>query len=97
VAATHLGRLQREGLVTRTGTDWAFTPAGLAAAHGVVRNHRLWEMFLMYEGQLGVDHIDRDADAIEHWLKPEVVNELEHFLRLHGLEPKLLPIPGEAA
>ena len=97
VSAAHLARLQREGLVVRTGTDWTFTPAGLEAAHGVVRNHRLWEMFLMYEGQLGVDHIDRDADTIEHWLAPEVVNELERFLRMHGLEPKLLPVPGVAS
>jgi manganese/zinc/iron transport system permease protein len=87
------GRAAAAQLAARTGTEWTLTPAGLVAAHAVVRNHRLWEMFLMYEGQLGVDHIDRDADTIEHWLAPEIVNELERFLRLHGLEPTLRPVP----
>jgi len=45
----------------------------------------------MYEGQLGVDHLDRDADYIEHYLPAPTVDELERYLRLHGLQPKLLP------
>ena len=95
-AVADLHALHREGLVERTDGRYALTPAGLDAAYDVVRNYRLWEMFLMYEGQLGVDHVDRDADTIEHYLAPEVVNELERFLALHGLEPKLRPA-GEAA
>jgi manganese/zinc/iron transport system permease protein len=86
-----LHALTREGLVERVDGNYRLTEAGLEAAYEVVRNYRLWEMFLMYEGQLGVDHVDRDADTIEHYLAPEVVNELEHFLSLHGLEPKLRP------
>ncbi len=45
----------------------------------------------MYEGQLGVDHVDRDADYIEHYLPERTVDELEQYLRLHGLEPKIPP------
>jgi manganese/zinc/iron transport system permease protein len=86
-----LHALAREGLLERVDGNYRLTPAGLEAAYEVVRNYRLWEMFLMYEGQLGVDHVDRDADTIEHYLAPEVVNELERFLSLHGLEPKLRP------
>jgi manganese/zinc/iron transport system permease protein len=87
----NLRRLAREGLVARNGPRFRLTEVGLRAAHGVVRNHRLWEMFLMYEGQLGVDHVDRDADYIEHYLPDHAVDELESYLRLHGLEPKLEP------
>jgi manganese/zinc/iron transport system permease protein len=97
VARRALGRLEREGLVRRQGSGWQLTERGLTAAYDVVRNHRLWEMFLMYEGQLGVDHVDRDADYIEHYLPSEVVGELERFLRLNGLEPRLLPAPGVGA
>lgn len=86
-----LERLLREGLVVREPDGYRLTDGGLEAAHGVVRNHRLWEMFLMYEGQLGADHVDRDADTIEHFLPRETVGELERFLEIHGLEPRLLP------
>jgi manganese/zinc/iron transport system permease protein len=86
-----LKRLAGEGLVARDGDTFRFTEAGLGAAYGVIRNHRLWEMFLMYEGQLGVDHVDRDADYIEHYLPETTVDELERYLRLHGLEPKIHP------
>lgn len=86
-----LRRLAGEGLVARSGARYRLTESGLRAAYGVVRNHRLWEMFLMYEGQLGVDHVDRDADYIEHYLPERTVDELERYLRLHGLEPRLRP------
>jgi Mn-dependent DtxR family transcriptional regulator len=48
-------------------------------------------MFLMHEGQLGADHVDRDADAIEHHLTRDTVAELERLLRVHGREPELPP------
>jgi Mn-dependent DtxR family transcriptional regulator len=46
-------------------------------------------MFLMHEAQLGADHVDRDADVIEHHLAPDTVAELERLLRLHGREMEL--------
>ena len=58
-------------------------------AHRVVRNHRLWEMFLMYETSLGAISVDRDADTVEHFLPPEAVAQLETMLRKNGLEPRL--------
>lgn len=57
------------------------TPVGLAVARQVVRRHRLWEMFLMYEADFAVDHVDRDADDIEHFLPADVVAELERRLK----------------
>jgi manganese/zinc/iron transport system permease protein len=84
--------LAREGFVAREGSSIHFTHAGLERAHRVVRNYRLWEVFLMYEGQLGVDHVDRDADTIEHYLSEGTVAELERFLEVHGISPKLFPV-----
>ncbi|MGV3722390.1 MAG: metal ABC transporter permease [Actinomycetota bacterium] len=86
-----VARLQREGLVAFSGGGLALTEAGLAAAYEVVRNHRLWEMFLMHEGLLNADHVDRDADMIEHHLPADTVAELERLLRLHGREMELSP------
>jgi manganese/zinc/iron transport system permease protein len=84
-----IGALVREGLVVREGDGLRFRARGLEVAHRVVRNYRLWEMFLMAEGQLGVDHVDRDADTIEHFLPEETVAELERFLEMHGRTPRL--------
>lgn len=87
---TYLGWAQREGLVARPAPGGAapavgLTDEGLAAAQHVVRRHRLWEMFLMYEADFAVDHVDRDADDIEHFLPPDVIAELERRLKaLYG-------------
>lgn len=88
---SQLRALQRDGLVTRTADGFLLTDAGQRAAYEIVRNHRLWEMFLMHEGQLGADHVDRDADFIEHHLPAPVVAELERLMRVHGREPDLPP------
>lgn len=69
------------------GADGAvrLTAAGEETARQVVRRHRLWEMFLMYEADFAVDHVDRDADDIEHFLPTDVVAELERRLKeLYG-------------
>jgi len=81
-----LKRLERLGWITSTHQ---LTAAGLSHAHDLVRRHRLWEMFLMYEADFAVDHVDRDADTIEHHLPRSVVEELERRLKMHHLEPAL--------
>ena len=93
-------KLAREGLLNElNGRVW-FSEAGLRAAYAIVRNHRLWEMFLMHESQLAADHVDRDADVIEHFLSQDIVRELERLLEVHGREPRLPqsvhPITGQA-
>ncbi|MFN3652905.1 MAG: metal ABC transporter permease [Armatimonadota bacterium] len=90
-AARALRRLEREGSLVRFGDGYAFSKQGREAAYSVVRNHRLWEMFLMHEGQLGADHVDRDADLIEHLLPRDTVEELERLLRVHGRALELPP------
>jgi len=87
--AKNARKLAAEGLLWHHGGNVSFTEAGLKAAFNIVRNHRLWEMFLMHESQLAADHVDRDADLIEHFLAPEVVAELERLLEVHGREPRL--------
>ncbi|HYF80401.1 MAG TPA: metal ABC transporter permease [Symbiobacteriaceae bacterium] len=65
---------------------WRLTPSGLAEAHQLVREQRLWEVFLMHEGELGGQAaVDRDGARVPDVLR----SELERLLRLHGLEPAL--------
>jgi manganese/zinc/iron transport system permease protein len=89
--AGHLRSLVRDGLLLTDNGLVTFSENGLKSAYAVVRNHRLWEMFLMHESQLAADHVDRDADFIEHFLSKDVVSELERLLKIHGREPKLPP------
>jgi manganese/zinc/iron transport system permease protein len=84
-----LRELAQEKLLQHSGEKWRFTPQGLEAAHRVVRRHRLWEMFLMYETSLGAQSVDRDADTVEHFLPPEIIAQLEDLMRRHQREPKL--------
>lgn len=79
----------RRGLVKLAGDAATgairLTANGEVTARQVVRRHRLWEMFLMYEADFAVDHVDRDADDIEHFLPADVVAELERRLKeLYG-------------
>jgi len=56
------------------------TAAGYAHAARVVRNHRLWELYLITHADIAPSHVDRDADAIEHVLGAEMIDTLEVLL-----------------
>lgn len=93
-----LGQLRRRGWLEAAGAKWRLTGSGLTEARRVVRNHRLWELFLARRLDLAADHVHRDAEEMEHTLPPEVVAELDALLGQprtgpHG-EP--IPRPGEA-
>lgn len=75
---------------------WKLTPPGLQEAYAVVRKHRLWETFLMYETALGASRVHRDADTVEHLLPPETIAQLETMMRDNGIEPRLKPLEGQA-
>lgn len=90
-AGKQIHDLEEDGLVVRVNQSVNLTEKGLHEAYQIVRNHRLWEMFLMHEEQLAADHVDRDADMIEHFLSKEIVVELERLLHVHDKELKLPP------
>ncbi len=56
------------------------TQAGLDRARQVTRNHRLWEMYLIKYAEVAPNHVDREADIIEHVLGEDLVRELERAL-----------------
>lgn len=87
--------LAKEGLLRLelTGETWicSLTPRGLQAAWDVVRRHRLWELYLTHKADLKADHVDRDADDIEHFLTPDLVARLERLLEEHHQGPRIWP------
>ena len=57
------------------------TPLGETEAKRLVRNHRLWEVYLMNYAEIAPSHVDRDADMIEHVLGSKMVATLETLLQ----------------
>jgi manganese/zinc/iron transport system permease protein len=87
IVALWLNRLHARGLVERVDHSVRLTPKGLVAAAEVTKTHRLWEMFLVESAGIARDHVDRDADDVEHMLPAPLVNELEQRLIAAGRMP----------
>ncbi len=95
-------RLIKERHVTMSGTDLDefdqgrliyLTPSGWNTACRIVRNHRLWELYLTESAQYAPDHVHDDAEEIEHILGEATVRELERRLDFPTWDPhgKLIP------
>jgi len=63
------------------------TEKGLKAAESITRAHRLWELYLIERANIAYDHVDRDADSLEHYLEPEILDRLEQRLAAAGRLP----------
>jgi len=72
------------------------TPVGRTEARRVLRNHRLWEMYLIKYADIAASHVDRDADEVEHVLAHEVIRELQWSLAHAGRVPPS-PHPQEVS
>jgi manganese/zinc/iron transport system permease protein len=90
--------LKRHGLATlhEEGNLVSLTPEGWQRACSIVRNHRLWELYLTNAAQIAADHVHDDAEKIEHVLGEEVVRQLERRLNYATRDPHGRPIPGLA-
>jgi manganese/zinc/iron transport system permease protein len=80
-------------LVPLADGDVRFTRRGLVEAQRFVRQHRLWELYLITHADIAPSHVDRDADAIEHVLAPEMIAELEALLGQSDAKPQVLDSP----
>ena len=73
-----LRRAERDELVCELADGtWRVTDVGWADAARTVRNHRLWEAYLINYADIAPSHVDRDADTIEHVLGRDIVSKLE--------------------
>ncbi|MGE0606075.1 MAG: iron chelate uptake ABC transporter family permease subunit [Pirellulales bacterium] len=88
----------RESVFTPAAGGYRFTANGALQAFHAVRNHRLWETYLVTYADVAPSQVDRDADRIEHVLEPELIDELEDLLaesypRL-AMPPSPHPLPA---
>ena len=87
--------LVRAGLATvsQDGHILFFTPAGEQRARAIVRNHRLWELYLTHAASFSPDHVHDQAEEIEHVLGEETVRQLSRRLDFPEVDPHGRPIP----
>jgi manganese/zinc/iron transport system permease protein len=87
-----LKRCEKKNIATRVSNVWRLTETGAKEAARVVRNHRLWEIYLITYADIAPSHVDRDADMIEHVLGRDLVAKLEHLLDASAVPKSPHPI-----
>ncbi|MDA0990885.1 MAG: iron ABC transporter, partial [Verrucomicrobia bacterium] len=88
---------RRKGFIRRsTGGAVQLTEDGFQEARRVVRNHRLWETYLITHADIAPIHVDRNADLIEHVLGQTMVAKLEKLLTERRVPPSPHAIKGSS-
>jgi manganese/zinc/iron transport system permease protein len=86
--------LVRDGRVTAAGNQLELTTRGRDDAKQLVRSHRLWESYLVQYLGLPLDHVHEPAHRVEHFIGPELQEELQHKLDETGVDPHGRKIPS---
>ena len=71
----------------------SLTPKGEKAALGIIRKHRLWEMFLVEKFNFKWDEVHDVAEQLEHIRSDKLIEELDKFLDFPKTDPHGDPIP----
>lgn len=71
------------------------SPAGAVESTRIVRNHRLWELFLIHHAEIAPQFVDRSADTIEHVLDEEMIAALEALLPAPVRQTPVPPSPHD--
>lgn len=92
----YLRRAHAAGLVRENRPGWwQLTAGGRSEARRVIRNHRLWELYLIQYADVAPSQVHRDADQIEHVVEPNILAELEELLS-QRYAPAVVPANPEA-
>ncbi|TWT89988.1 Manganese transport system membrane protein MntB [Pseudobythopirellula maris] len=89
-----LRRLKRWGQVSESSQGLKLTKAGRHAAAQLVRQHRLWEAYLVEHAGLQEDHVHDPAHVVEHYTGAELEAFLEQELSDAVRDPHGKEIPG---
>jgi manganese/zinc/iron transport system permease protein len=73
--------------------NWSLTESGRDRARSLVRAHRLWEAFLEQNLNLPPDHLHAPAERMEHFIGPELQQQLAAELKQPGVDPHGKAIP----
>lgn len=70
------------------------TDKGMKTALAIIRNHRLWEVFLLEKLGYSWDVVHEIAEQLEHIKHPELADRLDKFLGHPEYDPHGDPIPN---
>ena len=85
---------EKQGTQYSQDIRFSLTPPGWERACQIVRNHRLWELYLTNEARYAADHVHEDAEKIEHVLGEEVIQQIELILKTPRRDPHGMLIPS---
>lgn len=71
------------------------TALGIKIAINIIRNHRLWEVFLVEKLNFTWDEVHELAEQLEHIKSQKLIDELESFLGYPTHDPHGDPIPDK--
>lgn len=86
-------RAKAEGLIVELDEGLRLTQTGAGEATRVVRNHRLWEMYLITHADVAPSHVDRDADMIEHVIGRDLIEKLEGLVEAERVKRSMPASP----
>jgi len=89
-----LKRMAGKKLVTyQKSKGVKLTERGRQVAVGIIRNHRLWEVFLVDKLGYKWDEVHDLAEQLEHIHSEDLINKLDKFLGFPKADPHGDPIP----
>ncbi|CAI8299439.1 MAG: Iron-dependent repressor IdeR [Flavobacterium sp. SCGC AAA160-P02] len=86
---------EKELLIYKKYQGVTLTNIGKKAATGIVRKHRLWEVFLVDKLNFSWDEVHDVAEQLEHIKSSKLINELDLFLGYPKMDPHGDPIPDK--
>jgi DtxR family Mn-dependent transcriptional regulator len=69
------------------------TAAGERTAIGIIRRHRLIELFLVKTLNMAWDEVDQEAELLEHAISEHLADRIDKFLEYPQIDPHGSPIP----
>jgi len=94
-ATSMLKSLTEMGLATHARYEGVtLTDKGAAVALGIIRRHRLIELFLHRTLGLSWDEVHEEAEHMEHAVSDRLVDRIEAYLGYPKLDPHGDPIPS---
>lgn len=94
VSASDLRALLRLGLGSGNPQSFTLTPPGFREAARMVRNHRLWELYLTQRAGYAQDHVHDSAEQMEHLLAEENIAHMMEVLGQPITDPHGKRIPS---
>jgi manganese/zinc/iron transport system permease protein len=85
-------RPKRKGLIKRVHTGFTLSTEGRAIGAEIDRRHKIWEIYLQRRMQMSVHLVHDEADTMEHFLTPDIEDEILKELGLCSRFNPLLEI-----